>query len=138
MSASNTPKKGMGGRKLKAWEMAAQSPVNINKNMKDFLKHVENEAIGPGLAAIAKQLAEMYEANDTEARHFTHNLQKRFQKECDGYDTETAEFMAELASGLQTRIASLEKGMPIPEDWPQQMEDVSSLSLSNPLPLFTR
>ncbi|RAL67853.1 hypothetical protein DID88_008579 [Monilinia fructigena] len=123
MSASNTPTKGMGGRKLKAWEVAAQNPVDINKNMNDFLKHIENEAIGPGLTAVAKQLAEMYEANDNEARHFTHTLQKRFQKECDGYDADTAKFMADLALGLQTRIASLEKGMPIPEDWPQQMED---------------
>lgn len=118
----------MGGRKLKAWEIAAQNPVDINKNMNDFLEHIKNEPLGPGLAAIAAQLTEMYEANDNEARQFTHNLQKKFQKECDGYQTDTAKFIEDLAMGLQTRIKSLEKGKPIPEDWPQQMEDARNLS----------
>ncbi|KAJ8066522.1 hypothetical protein OCU04_005580 [Sclerotinia nivalis] len=123
MSATNTPIKGTSGRKLKVWEIGAQAPFDINKNMNDFLKHIEDEPLGPGLTAIADQLSQMYEANDNEARQFTHTLQRRFQKECDGYDTDTAKFMEELASGLQARIGSLEKGKPIPEDWAQQMED---------------
>ncbi|QSZ29486.1 hypothetical protein DSL72_004000 [Monilinia vaccinii-corymbosi] len=130
MSGSNTPAKGMGGRRLKSWEVAAQNPVDIHEKMSDFLKHIEDEAIGRGLAAVAKQLAEMYEANDNEARHFTHLLQRRFQKECDEYDTDTAQFIGDLALGLQTRIASLDKGQPIPEDWPQQMEDWHNKQLS--------
>ncbi|ESZ98959.1 hypothetical protein SBOR_0617 [Sclerotinia borealis F-4128] len=123
MSANNTPTKGLGGRKLKSWELAAQNPVDIHQNMNDFLKHIEHEPIGPGLAAIAKQLTSMYESNDNDARQFTHDLQRRFQKECDGYETDTSKFIGDLALGLQTRIQSLEKGKPIPEDWPQQMED---------------
>ncbi|KAI9648638.1 hypothetical protein NHQ30_003276 [Ciborinia camelliae] len=131
MSASNTtPTKGMGGRKLKSWEVAAQNPVDINNNMQDFLKHIEKESIGPGLAAVSKQLTQMYEANDNNARQFTHALQKRFQKECDGYDTDTSGFIGDLALGLQLRLESLEKGKPIPEDWPRQMEDWHNKQLS--------
>ncbi|KAF7852547.1 hypothetical protein EAF04_010948 [Stromatinia cepivora] len=130
MSATSTPTKGMDGRKLKAWELGAQDPVDINKNMNDFLKHIEDEPLGPGLTAIANQLSQMYEANDNDARHFTHTLQRKFQKECDGYDTDTAKFIGELALGLQTRIESLEKGKPIPEDWAQQMEDWHNKQLS--------
>lgn len=131
MSAAPTPAKGIGGRKLKSWELPIQNPADIYSNMSDFLAHIENEPLGPGLATIANQLTQMYEANDNDARHFTHNLQKRFQKECDGYDTDTAKFIEDLALGLQTRIASLDKTMPIPEDWPRQMEDVGSFFVSS-------
>ncbi|EMR86217.1 hypothetical protein BcDW1_5141 [Botrytis cinerea BcDW1] len=130
MSAAPTPAKGIGGRKLKSWELPIQNPADIYSNMSDFLAHIENEPLGPGLATIANQLTQMYEANDNDARHFTHNLQKRFQKECDGYDTDTAKFIEDLALGLQTRIASLDKTMPIPEDWPRQMEDWHNKQLS--------
>ncbi|TGO68029.1 hypothetical protein BOTNAR_0031g00140 [Botryotinia narcissicola] len=114
MSAAITPAKGMGGRKLKSWELAIQTPVDIHSNMSDFLAHIADEPLGPGLAAIANQLSQMYEANDNDARHFTHTLQRRFQKECDGYETDTARFIEDLALGLQTRIESLDKTMPIP------------------------
>ncbi|KAF7961137.1 hypothetical protein EAE96_000804 [Botrytis aclada] len=130
MSAASTPAKGMGGRKLKAWERAIQTPVDIHSNMSDFLTHIENEPFGPSLAAIAKQLTQMYEANDNDARHFTHSLQKKLQKESDGYDTDTAKFMGDLALGLQARIESLDKTMPIPEDWPRQMEEWHNKQLS--------
>ncbi|KAK6612970.1 hypothetical protein H4I95_01314 [Botrytis cinerea] len=130
MSAAPTPAKGIGGRKLKSWELPIQNPADIYSNMSDFLAYIENEPLGPCLATIANQLTQMYEANDNDARHFTHNLQKRFQKECDGYDTDTAKFIEDLALGLQTRIASLDKTMPIPEDWPRQMEDWHNKQLS--------
>ncbi|KAF7910599.1 uncharacterized protein EAF01_002110 [Botrytis porri] len=130
MSTAPTTAKGIGGRKLKAWELALQTPVDIHSNMSDFLAHIENEPLGPSLAAIANQLTQMYEANDNDARQFTHNLQKRFQKECDGYDTDIAKFVGDLALGLQSRIESLDKTMPIPEDWPGQMEDWHNKQLS--------
>ena len=125
---AQTPTKGLGGRRLKSWELAAQNPVDIHNNLSDFLKHVESDPIGPGLAAVAKQPTQMYSDNYNEARQFTHSLQKRFQTECDGYDTAITQFIGDLAMGLQSRVKSLEKGKPIPEDWPQQMEDVSNFT----------
>lgn len=129
MSTTNTPTKGLGGRTLKSWELAALNPVDIHNVMSDFLKHIEKEAIGSPLAAIAKHLRESYEKNDNDARQFCHGLQKRFQKELEVYDTEIGKFFRELALGFQSRAASLEKGQPIPDDFAPQMETVSIRSL---------
>ncbi|CAD6441799.1 f01b71f1-4c1b-4329-8502-18332c7e3576 [Sclerotinia trifoliorum] len=122
MPASSIPTKGADGRRLKTWEVEAQASVDINKNLNDFLEHIKDEPLGPSLAAIATELSKIYEDNERETRRFTHDLQKRFQEEGEGYDKDALQFIRKLTSGLQSGLHSLDKGNPIPKEWFQQMD----------------